>query len=40
MMEKRNIVLSLIIVGLYLASTALAGEKVHWGYSGHEGPMY
>lgn len=39
-MKKRSIVLSLIIVGLYLASAALAGEKVNWGYSGHEGPEY
>jgi carbonic anhydrase len=37
-MKKRRIVLSLIIVGLCMASIVIAGEKVHWGYSGHEGP--
>ncbi|MBT3387064.1 MAG: carbonic anhydrase [Desulfobacula sp.] len=39
-MKKRSFIVSLIIVGLYLTSTAFAGEKVHWGYSGHEGPEY
>ena len=39
-MKKTSIFVSLIIVGLYLTSAAFAGEKVHWGYSGHEGPEY
>jgi carbonic anhydrase len=39
-MKKRNIGLSLIIVVLCMVSIALAGENVHWGYSGHEGPEH
>ena len=39
-MKKRNFGLALIIVGLGMASIVLAGEKVHWGYSGHEGPEH
>ena len=34
-MNKRSIGFSLIIVGLCMSSIVLAGEKVHWGYSGH-----
>lgn len=38
--RKRSIVLCLMGVGLCLASTVWAGENVHWGYSGHEGPEF
>jgi len=38
--KKRTIVLSLILAGFCMTSIALAKEKVHWGYSGHEGPEY
>ncbi len=39
-MKKMRIGLSLIIAGLCLTSSSLAGEKVHWGYSGHGGPEH
>jgi carbonic anhydrase len=39
-MKKRSICLSLIIVVLCMISIVLAGEKAHWGYSGHEGPEH
>ncbi len=39
-MKKRNIAVTLIFVTFYLASTAFAGDKVYWGYSGKEGPEY
>ena len=39
-MKKRNIVVTLILVASYFTSTAFAGEKVNWGYSGKEGPEY
>jgi carbonic anhydrase len=39
-MKKRIIGLLLIIVLLCVTSTILAGEKAHWGYSGHEGPEH
>lgn len=39
-MKKRSIGLSLIIVVLCMISIVLAGEKAHWGYSGHEGPEH
>ncbi len=38
-MKKRSIVLSIILVVL-MTSIVLAGEKAHWGYSGHEGPEH
>lgn len=39
-MKNISIALSLIVAGLCMASVALAKEKAHWGYSGHEGPEY
>ncbi|MDJ0991401.1 MAG: carbonic anhydrase family protein [Desulfobacterales bacterium] len=39
-MKKRSIVLSLIIVAGCMISIVLAGENVHWGYSGHAGPEH
>jgi carbonic anhydrase len=35
---KKVVTLSLMIIGLCMASTVWAGEKGHWDYSGHEGP--
>jgi carbonic anhydrase len=39
-MKKHHIGLSLIIVALSMTSALFAGEKAHWGYSGHEGPAH
>ena len=39
-MKERSIGLSWIIVVLCMTSIVLAGEKAHWGYSGHEGPEH
>lgn len=39
-MKARIFIATFIIAGLYLIATAFAEEKVHWGYSGHEGPEY
>lgn len=39
-MKKRNIAAILILIAFCFTSTALAGDKVHWGYSGKEGPEY
>ena len=39
-MTKRSICLSLIMVVWCMTSISLAGEKTHWGYSGHEGPEH
>ena len=39
-MKKKSTVFSLILVGFFMASTALAAETAHWGYSGHEGPEH
>jgi carbonic anhydrase len=39
-MKKRSICLSLIMVVWCMTSIVLAGEKTHWGYSGHEGPEH
>ena len=37
-MKRLNIVLSLIFVFVCMMSSAIASDKAHWGYSGHEGP--
>lgn len=39
-MKKRSIVLLLLTVGFCMTSIVLAGEKIHWGYSGPEGPEH
>jgi carbonic anhydrase len=39
-MKRLHTGLSLIIVLLYMTSSASAGEKAHWGYAGHEGPEH
>ena len=39
-MKGLNIGLSLIIVLVCMTSIAIAGDKAHWGYSGHEGPEH
>ena len=39
-MQKKGFGLSLILVGLCMSSMVWAGEKAHWGYSGHEGPEH
>ena len=39
-MKKISIAATLILLLFYLTSNALAGDKVHWGYSGKQGPEY
>jgi carbonic anhydrase len=35
---KSSILISTLAICSFLASTSMAGEKAHWGYSGAEGP--
>jgi carbonic anhydrase len=39
-MKKKAITVSFAIVGMLAASAALATGKIHWTYSGHEGPEH
>ncbi len=39
-MKGKNIAITLILVAFYLTSTAFAGNKAHWCYSGNEGPEH
>jgi carbonic anhydrase len=39
-MKKQSVGLTIVVVFLCMTSIVLAGEKAHWGYSGHEGPEH
>ncbi|MCP4020342.1 MAG: carbonic anhydrase [Desulfobacteraceae bacterium] len=39
-MKKKCLCLIILITGVCFSVVTFAGEKVHWGYSGHEGPKF